>query len=141
METEPAMDSEQEGGEESRMGDNQGVSSPMEPKPSYTDGNLEGATKSLSGALTNTVNTEDVCTDRVKDSDSTLAKATETLDLLGTTEMLKVATIEQELLKAATASDKRVGRTLEDAIWKENTKDFLIVADDVLTMLDCTLMI
>ena len=108
METEPAMDSEQEGGEESRMGDDQGVSPPMEPEPSNTDGNLKGATKSLSGTLTNTVNTEDVCTDSIKDSDSTLAKATETLDLQGATEMLKVATTKQELLKAATASDKRV---------------------------------
>ena len=30
---------------------------------------------------------------------------------------------------------------MEDAIWKENTKDFLIVSEDVLAMPDCTLMI
>ena len=73
------------------------------------------------------------------DNDSPQAKVTDTGDLRGTTDTEK--DIEQEDNKFSMTTDKRPCHTLEDAIRRENTKDFLIVSEDVLAMPDCTLMI
>ena len=42
------------------------------------------------------------------------------------------------MLKGTTET---LNRTLEDAIWKESTSEFLIVDDSILNMPDCTLSI
>ena len=75
-----------------------------------------------------------------KDDNESNDKTVDTTDLRGTTD-LKGAMTGPELTKASTVTDKQQSHTLENAIWKENTKDFLIVSDDFLSMPDCTLRI
>ena len=73
------------------------------------------------------------------DNDLPQAKMTDAVDLKGATDTEKDT--EQEVNKSPITTDKRPCCMLEDAIWKENTKDFLIVSEDILAMPDCTLMI
>ena len=102
---------------------------------------LIGATKGMCETVTGTVGMAVDSDESAKDKSSPQVKLPETLELQGAMEALKVATTEHESDKASTASEQRVCHTLEDAIWKENAKDFLIVSDEVLSMPDCTLMI
>ena len=141
IDTKPVMDSDQEHDDDMQNEADHGVLPPSKDGTSNTTQNLTGTTESPVAKGSDTACLKVECGEIGKDTTEPGDKLTDVLDLKVAMTIIKDTMARQEVTKAFTATDKRVSHTLEDAIWKENTKDFLIVSDDVLMMPDCTFMI